>query len=190
MEESPKQESEDSADIEKMLAGMRPIAPSEHFFNAVSAELNGNGAPDNTLRIPRGGRWSLRFPMRRAAASAAIVLSAVGAGVWGISSSGGRSASGGIAGSVPAAANSFAAAVPAAGVQSSRSRGNYRLVNVERTIDSVMPAAVEMLDSGNLSQEVHYSYVDEYSWENQETGAAYLELRPNKAVVSMELPVY
>lgn len=228
---------EDLSDIERELQKLRPIALSDAFFAAVEARLaaedaenvsaagtaSAAGTPDDASRgnaVRFGGR-ALRFPIFRVAASAALLLCAVGIGVWSytqLGESGGNAAGARYfagAQSVPAsaanlggnAAGAFsvssagtnlladaaarAASTFAAASQAVRPpRGDFRLVNVERRMNSVARGDVVANADGSLSQDVRYSYTDEYCWEDNSGGAAFIELRPHEELISREMPIY
>lgn len=188
-------EQEDFSDLEKALENLRPVALSDRFFEAVEAELN---APDNLVALPPRDN-AVRFPLRRATASAALVLCAVGLGVWGYSVLPGTPKIVDSAVSVRAAAAPLVAmsAVKGAGTtrgkrQSSagNGRGSFHLVNMERRMNSAKPVDCVANADGTVARRVRYSYMDEYRWEDDENGAAYVELRPHEEVVSMEMAVY
>lgn len=189
-------EQEDFSDLEKALENLRPVALSDRFFEAVEAELN---APDNLVALPPRDN-AVRFPLRRATASAALVLCAVGLGVWGYSVLPGTPKIVDSAVSVRAAAAAplvAMSAVKGAGTtrgkrQSSagNGRGSFHLVNMERRMNSAKPVDCVANADGTVARRVRYSYMDEYRWEDDENGAAYVELRPHEEVVSMEMAVY
>lgn len=203
---------EDFSDVEDALRKLRPAEPSARFFASVEEALTagtpreaepaarGNAAPfPPTLR--RSGRL-LTFPLRRFAACAALLLCAVGLGLWSFSSASKESvpavASGGAAASVGKAVAAAAAPVALAiqgaaqgvAARDRRSRGDYRLVNTERRLNSVKPGEIVTTEDGALARRVRYSYMDEYRWEDRGNAAAFVELRPHEEVVSTEMAVY
>lgn len=221
-----KHETEDDfSDIERELQKLRPRAPSDAFFAAVEARLGAaNAAAAGT---PRGNAVSfrervLRFPILRTAASAALLVCAVGVGVWSytqLGESGGNDSARYFAGAQNAAATAVpanfggnasemlainsagnvfsadaaarAASTFAAASQALRpARGDFRLVNVERRMNSVARGDVVANADGSFSQNVRYSYTDEYCWEDNSGGAAFIELRPHEELVSREMPIY
>ena len=187
-------EQEDFSDIERALENLRPVALSDRFFKAVEAEMD---APDNAVVLPSRGN-AFHFPLRRAAASAALVLCAAGLGVWGYSALPGtpkivdagtsvRSVA-----SAPIAALSAVKGAARSKRQSSSGggRGAFHLVDMERRMNSAKPVDCVANDDGTVARRVRYSYMDEYRWEDDESGFAYVELRPHEELVSMEMAVY
>ena len=67
---------------------------------------------------------------------------------------------------------------------------DFHLVNMERRVNSVTPVGFVAGEDGSVSRRVRYSYTDESWWKDDETGAAFVELRPHEEIVSMELAVY
>lgn len=194
----PKQE-DDFSDIEEALKKLRPVALSERFLASVEEAMRQDArreeAADNTAAFPSRGRMVM-FPFRRAAAAVALMLCAVGLGLWGLSSSRERDFSspaelGATIGNAAIAAAPLVGAVQNVPLQRERrSRGDYRLVNTERRLNSVKPGEVVRTEDGELSRRVRYSYMDEYRWEDSSSDAAFVELRPHEEVVSMEMAVY
>ena len=164
-------EQEDFSDVETMLEALRPVAPSERFFAAVANALD---APENTQRFPAARGHALRFPLRRTATSAALLIGAVGLGVWGYSSLAEKSDGNAVV----------------AGTCDENSVCDFHLVNMERRVNSVTPVGFVAGEDGSVSRRVRYSYTDESWWKDDEKGVAFVELRPHEEIVSMELAVY
>lgn len=220
---------DDFSDIERALEALCPRALPEAFFAAVEAQLDasaevGADAPRAVGNAPvqRGNAVDFRsrsrasaicFPFRRVAASAALVLCAIGAGVWSYSQFDGNDdsasasryfagAHSGSAVNAQAVADGAAFAVgsvpSASGVETfsaasqakRRSRGDFRLVKVERRMNSAKPETIVSNADGSFSKNVRYSYTDEYRWEDNSSGAAFVELRPHEEIISMEMPIY
>lgn len=196
------EKNDDFSDIEDALMKMRPIDLSERFYASVEAAMNEQ--PDNTVRLPHRGGWLNFVSFRRLAASVAVMAGAVGLGLWGYSVLPGnaiRPDSG-----IAAVSESSAVLLSAGGgvsllsggngnqqdgaFRKRRERGNYNLVNVERRMNEVAPIEVVASSDGTVSRRVRYVYMDEYRWEDNETGSAFVELRPHEEVVCMEMPVY
>lgn len=190
----PKIEQEDYSDVERALAGLRPIAPSERFFGNVEAELSAEKS--NALPMPARGN-AIRFPLRRVAASAALAVCAVGLGVWSYS----------VLPETPKLADAetetvvdFAdEAAPMLAVASlddsaeetrGGNGGNFRLVDMERRMNSAKLEDCVANTDGTVARRVRYSYTDEYCWEDDDGDSAYIELRPHEEVISMEMAVY
>lgn len=201
------EESEDFSDVEGALKKLRPVGLSDRFYASVEAELgaDGRGNDGNTVAFsfPPRRNGLLRFPFARIAASAAVLLCAVGLGVWGFFASPERSP--GLPGTPmnqgvafdSVSSQAAAAAVAAVGSnlavlpkKKRRSGGDFRLVNTERRLNSVKPMNVVAKEDGSLSREVRYTYMDEYRWEDKESGSAFVELRPHEELVSMEMSIY
>ncbi|MBP3301949.1 MAG: hypothetical protein J6L64_02290 [Opitutales bacterium] len=196
------QKDDDFSDIEDALMKMRPIEPSERFYASVEAAMN--EPTENAVAFPRRGGFLNFVSLRRFAASAALLAATVGLGIWGYSALPGNNPVIGGSGvsKVSAATGMLLAAGGGAQLCSgadkdSRSRrplprsGTYNLVNVERRMNAVEPfPEVDALEDGTISRRVRYVYMDEYRWEDSETGAAFVELRPHEKIVSMEMPVY
>ncbi|MBR6797447.1 MAG: hypothetical protein IKM45_02005 [Opitutales bacterium] len=192
---------DDFADIEEALMKMRPVDLSDRFYASVEAAMNEQ--PDNTVRLPhRGGRLNL-LSFRRLAASVAMMAGVVGLGLWGYSVLPGNAVR--PAPGIAAISESSAVMLSAGGgasllgtnghqkeplLRKRRERGNYNLVNVERRMNTVAPIEVVASSDGSVSRRMRYVYMDEYRWENSETGSAFVELRPHEEVVCMEMPVY
>ena len=167
-------------DVEVALKKLRPVAVPEEFFRIVEAALSADEtsvAPaENTVAFAAAPHFSFR----RVTTSAAILLGAVGLGVWGISSATDDESD--------PAQNLFASG--ASPEETTASRDDFHLVNIERRLNSRTPGEVVRNTDGSFSRTVRYSYMDEYRWENDETDSAYVELRPHEELVSMEMPVY
>lgn len=168
-------------DVEVALRALRPVAVPEEFFRAVEAALSA----DETGAVPAENTVAFaaapHFSFRRVTTSAALLLGAVGLGVWGFSAADDDE-------SEPAQ-NLFANGNSPE--ETPASHGDFRLVNIERRLNSRTPAGeVVRNNDGSFSRTVRYSYMDEYRWENDETDSAYVELRPHEELVSMEMPVY
>lgn len=191
---------DDFSDIEDALKQMRPVGLSEQFFASVEARLS----EDAEERVPaknvlsflsRGS--SLAF-VRRVFASAALLLGAVALGVWGY-----FSLPSGVSGKnmlTPTIGSAVATTTLAAahvkrheGLRKLRDRGvngSFNLVSVERRMNCAKPLEIVANPDGTISRRVKYSYTDEYRWEDIESAAAYIELRPHEEIVCMEMPVY
>lgn len=194
------QKDDDFTDIEEALMKMRPVEPSARFFASVEAAMN--EPTDNTVRLPRRGGFLHVIPFRRIAATAAMFAGAVGLGLWGYSVLPGnamRPNPGIAAVSESAAIISAAGGLPILSGSSHakdplnrprRDRGNYSLVNLERRMNSVAPEEIVTDADGTVSRRIRYCYMDEYRWEDAESGVAFVELRPHEEIVRMEMPVY
>ncbi|MBQ6704523.1 MAG: hypothetical protein IJN19_00750 [Opitutales bacterium] len=196
------QKDDDFSDIEDALMKMRPVEPSERFYASVEAAMN--EPTENAVVFPHRGGFLNFVSLRRFAASAAFLAATVGMGIWGYSVLPDNAPVMGGSGvnKVSAATGMLLAAGGGAQLYSgsdkdSRSRrpltrgGNYNLVNVERRMNVVEPfPEVDALEDGTISRRVRYVYMDEYRWEDSETGAAFVELRPHEKIVSMEMPIY
>lgn len=191
---------EDFSDVEDALKALRPVALSERFLASVEEAMKQEArteepAEDNTAAFPSWGRMVM-FPFRRAAAAVALLLCAVGLGIWGFSSSrehdfpSPQSIGTTVGKSVLAAVPLVGAVQGAPQQRERRSRGDYRLVNSERRLNSVKPGEVVRTEDGSLARRVRYSYMDEYRWEDSSSDAAFVELRPHEEIVSMEMPIY
>lgn len=190
---------EDFSDIEAALRTLRPVGLSERFYASVQSALDARDEESvpvggNTAAFPQRGR-SVAFPFRRLAASAAILLGAVGLGIWGFSVSPEKMTGGSVGtavaelsalGAVSNVAVQGAAALP----KKRRSRGDFRLVNTERRLNAVKPMDVVAQEDGSLARNVRYTYMDEYRWEDKDSGSAFVELRPHEELVSMEMSIY
>ncbi len=186
----PKNEQEDYSDVERALESLRPIAPSERFFGNVEAAMS---AANNALPMPARGN-AIRFPLRRVAASAALAVCAVGLGIWGYSALPETPKQLADSENVVAAAD-----VPLLAVASSEdfaeetrggNGGTFRLVDMERRVNSAKPVDCVANTDGTVARRVRYSYTDEYRWEDDSGDSAYIELRPHEEVISMEMAVY
>ena len=177
------QKDDDFSDIEEALMKMQPIAPSESFCAAVEAAMN---EPDgNAVAFPHRGCFLNFVTLRRFVASAAFFAAAVGVGIWSYFA---LPLSGEHRGTVNP--DPSAALLAASGAAERHARGNYSLVNVERRMNSVEPTEIVSAEDGTLARRVRYLYMDEYRWEDKETGSAFVELRPHERIISMEMPVY
>lgn len=195
---------EDFADVEDALMQLRPMDLSEQFYASVEAKLaqaeddSSAEEPANVIYSPRGR--TLIFSLRRAAASAALVLCVIGLGVWGYSVLPG-SAEGGVpavvngaamasAGGLPLAASTCGAKENSPLARNRNLRRNFNLVNVERRMAAMRPQKIVAKDDGRIVRTIKYSYVDEYHWEDEGKSLGYVELRPHEEVISQEMSIY
>lgn len=196
---------EDFADVEDALMKLRPKGLSEQFYTSVETKLAqaeddfADGESANVIYKPRGNM--MVFSLRRAAVSAAIVLCAVGLGVWGYSILPGNIDGDNVSAVVGGAAVASAGGIPLA-VSTCGSKGNsplarnrnmhrsFNLVNVERRMAAMRPQKIVAKDDGRVMRTVKYSYVDEYHWEDEGKSVAYVELRPREEVISQEMSIY
>ena len=189
---------DDFSDIEDALMKLRPVEPSARFYESVEAAMS--ESKEDAVAFPHRGGFLNFISFRRIAASAALLAATAGLGIWGISVLPGNSPENGLetvsdttsvliaaGGSVPLLSGS---SVKEPLQRKRRVQGNYKLVNVERRMNSVEPTEVVKTADGVLSRRVRYLYMDEYRWVDKETGSAFVELRPHEKIVSMEMPVY
>jgi len=175
-----KPEIEDSfSEVEDALSRLRPHELSQDFFGSVEAQINGVPAEDegeNTVAFPQ-------LSLTRVASSVALLVGAVGIGVWSYSALNSRSRE-----EVVATETEKVSAAPAEADLSTYD--DFRLVNIERRWNSRTQGEVVRNKDGSFSRDVRYSYMDEYRWKNDDTGTVFVELRPHEEIVSMDIPVY
>jgi len=175
-----KPEIEDSfSEVEDALSRLRPHELSQDFFDSVEAQLDGVPATNEGENI-------VAFPhlsISRVASSVALLVGAVGIGVWSYSALNSRSREEVVATKMEKPSLTPAETEPAA-------HDDFRLVNIERRWNSRTQGAVVRNKDGSFSRDVRYSYMDEYRWKNDDTGTVFVELRPHEEVVSMDIPVY
>lgn len=162
-----KSEGEDNfSDLEAALSQLRPVELSQDFFDAVEARLEADETCENTVAFPR-------FSFLRIAGSVALLAGAVGVGFW-----------------VYSNAENERSREASVAVADDFARDEFQLVNIERRWNSQTSGDVVHNEDGSFSRNVRYSYMDEYCWKNEDSGAVFVELRPYEEVVSMEVPVY